>query len=74
MLIKPLKVEFLERELDEANLRERKNKKIEKHAKETFENRIKEAKRKAIEDNIEKATWESGNKLTQNIDENGRTY
>jgi hypothetical protein len=39
-------------------------------AKQQFEERIKETKRKAIEENIKKAE-ESGNKLTQTIDEKG---
>ena len=42
-------------------------------AKQEFENRIKDAKQKAIEDNIQKAK-ESGNKLTQNVDEEGNLY
>lgn len=39
-------------------------------AKQQFEERIKETKRKAIEENIKKAE-DSGNKLTQTIDEKG---
>lgn len=61
------KVEYLEEELNKL-MNEKKNN--EEKAKEEFDNRIKEAKKKAIEDNIKKAK-ESGNVLTQNINENG---
>ena len=44
--------------------------KNEKHAKEEFQKRIKETRQKAIEENIEKAT-ESGNVLTQTLNEDG---
>ena len=43
----------------------------ERVAKQEFEKRIKETRRKAIEENIKKAK-ETGNKLTQNITEDGQ--
>lgn len=61
------KVEYLEQELN--TLMHEKNKN-EEHAKLEFENRVKEAKKKAITENIKNAR-ESGNKLTQNIDDEG---
>ena len=60
-------VEYLEPELN--TLMQEKNKQ-DKLAKNKFEERIKDAKKKAIEDNIQKAE-ESGNVLTQNIDDEG---
>jgi hypothetical protein len=61
------RVEFLEEELNQLHQEKLKN---EAKAKEDFERRIKETKKKAIEENIKKAT-QSGNKLTQTIDEEG---
>lgn len=59
------RVEFLEEELNELHKQKIEN---ETKAKNEFDARVKEAKRKAIEDNINKAS-ESGNTLTQTIDE-----
>lgn len=61
------RVEYLEKELNELMNHKVEN---EMQAKQEFESRVKETKQKAIEDNIKKAK-ESGNKLTQNIDERG---
>ena len=61
------RVEYLEDELNQ--LMHEKNKNEEK-AKEQFDERVKEAKKQAIEDNKSKAL-ESGNKLTQTLDEDG---
>jgi|UniRef100_A0A6C0BYK8 hypothetical protein len=61
------RVEYLEEELNQLMHDKMDN---EKQAKQQFEKRVLEAKKKAIQDNKEKAR-ESGNKLTQNIDENG---
>jgi len=61
------RIEFMEEELNQLHHEKLKN---EAKAKEDFENRIKETKRKAIEENIKKAK-QSGNVLTQTIDENG---
>ncbi len=61
------RVEYLEKELNDLMQEKMKN---EQKAKEEFEARVKESKRKAIEENI-KIAKESGNKLTQNIDEQG---
>ena len=61
------RVEYLEEELN--HLMHEKNKN-EKKAKDEFDARVREAKRKAIEDNVKKAK-ESGNKLSQTIDEQG---
>ena len=61
------KVEYLEEELNQLMSEKAKN---EKHAKEEFQKRIKETRQKAIEENIEKAT-ESGNVLTQTLNESG---
>lgn len=61
------KVEFMEEELNRLHKEKIAN---ELRAKEEFENRVKETKRKAIEENI-KLAEKSGNKLTQNINENG---
>jgi hypothetical protein len=61
------RIEFLENELNQLHHEKLKN---EKQAKEEFEKRLYESKKKAIQDNINKAK-ESGNKLTQTIDEDG---
>ena len=61
------RVEYMEEELN--RLMKEKNSNEEK-AKMEFEKRIKDAKKKAIADNIKLAS-ETGNKLTQNIDEDG---
>jgi hypothetical protein len=64
------KVEYLEEELNQLMSEKIKN---EEKAKQEFEKRILETKRKAIEDNIAMAK-KTGNKLTQNIDEEGNLY
>ncbi len=61
------RVEYLEKELN--TLMHEKNKN-EQSAKDAFEQRVKEAKQKAITENI-KSAKETGNKLTQNIDNDG---
>ena len=61
------RVEYLEDELNQLMHEKKKN---EAKATREFESRVKEAKEKAIEDNKQKAL-ESGNKLTQTLDENG---
>jgi len=61
------RVEYLEDELN--NLMKEKNNNDE-YAKNQFDDRIKNAKNNAIKENI-KLAKETGNKLTQNIDENG---
>lgn len=61
------RLEFAEEELNQLHQEKMKN---EAKAKEDFELRIKEAKKKAIEENIKKAQ-QSGNKLTQTLDEQG---
>ena len=61
------RVEYLEDELNQLMNEKEKN---EKNAKEDFDKRVKESKQKAIDDNKEKAL-ESGNVLTQTIDEQG---
>ena len=61
------KVDHLEEELNQL-MEEKKNN--EQKAKEEFDQRVRETKQKAIEENIRKAK-ETGNKLTQNINENG---
>jgi len=61
------RVEYLEEELNALMHEKNEN---EKQAKTDFEKRVLEAKKNAIEDNKKKAKA-SGNKLTQNIDENG---
>ena len=61
------RIEFMEEELNQLHNEKIKN---EAKAKEEFDRRVKEAKKKAIQDNIEKAK-NSGNVLTQTIDENG---
>ncbi len=61
------RVEYLEDELNQLMHEKKKN---EAKATREFEARVKEAKERAIEDNKQKAL-ESGNKLTQTLDENG---
>jgi hypothetical protein len=61
------RVEYLEEELNKLMHEKNKN---EVQAKNEFEKRVIEAKKKAIDENI-KIAKESGNKLTQNIDEEG---
>jgi len=61
------RVEFMEDELNQLHHEKLKN---ETKAKEEFDKRVLETKRKAIEENIKKAK-ESGNTLTQTIDESG---
>ncbi len=61
------RVEYLENELNQLMSEKNLN---EKQAKTAFEKRIKEAKRAAIAENV-KIAQESGNKLTQNIDNDG---
>ncbi len=64
------RVEYLEDELNQLMHEKKKN---ETKAKQEFDKRIRETKEKAIEENKRKAA-ETGNKLTQNIDENGNLY
>lgn len=64
------RVEYLEDELNQLMNEKNKN---EAQAKLQFEKRILESKRKAIEEN-KKIAKESGNKLTQNIDEKGNLF
>jgi hypothetical protein len=61
------RVEYLEDELNQLMNNKQKN---EEEAKVAFEKRLKETKSKAIEENKQKA-MESGNLLTQTLDENG---
>lgn len=61
------RVEFMEDELNQLHHEKLKN---ETKAKEEFDKRVLETKRKAIEENVKKAK-ESGNRLTQTIDESG---
>lgn len=61
------RVEYLEDELNQLMHEKNKN---EAKAKKEFENRVKEAKKKAMEDNQRKAL-ETGNVLTQTIDNEG---
>ena len=61
------RVEYLEDQLNQLMSEKNKN---ESAAKQEFDRRIKEAKREAIQENI-KLAKETGNKLTQNIDEQG---
>lgn len=61
------RVEFMEEELNQLHSEKMKN---ETKAKDEFEKRVRETKKKAIEDNIKKAE-ESGNVLTQTIDDDG---
>lgn len=62
------RVEYLEDELNQLMQEKDKN---EKYAKVEFDKRVRESKEKAIQDNIKKAT-ESGNVLTQTINEEGQ--
>ncbi len=61
------RVEFMEEELNQLHQEKLKN---EEKAKQEFDQRVMDAKRKAIEENVRKAR-ESGNKLTQSINEDG---
>ena len=61
------RVEFMEDELNQLHHEKLKN---ETKAKDEFEKRVLETKRKAIEENVRKAR-ETGNKLTQTIDDDG---
>ena len=61
------KVEYLEKELNQLMSEKQKN---ENRAKQEFESRVRETKEEAIAENVRKAK-ESGNKLTQNIDNQG---
>lgn len=61
------RVEYLEKELNDLMHEKQRN---DESAKDHFDQRIKETKQKAIEDNIKKAE-ESGNVLTQILDEEG---
>ena len=61
------RVEYLEEELNQIMHEKERN---EKQAKQEFDARVKETKQKAIEENIKNAQ-ESGNKLTQTINEEG---
>ena len=61
------RVEYLEEELNQIMHEKERN---EKQAKQEFDARVKETKQKAIEENIKNAQ-ESGNKLTQTINEQG---
>lgn len=64
------RVEYLEDELNQLMHEKAKNEKRDKAA---FEKRVREAKESAIKENV-KIAKESGNKLTQNIDEQGNLY
>lgn len=61
------RVEYLEEELNRLMSEKTKN---EKFAKDKFDTRVKDAKKQAIQENIEKAE-QFGNKLTQNVNEDG---
>ena len=61
------RIEFMEEELNQLHHEKLKN---EKNAKDEFERRVYETKKKAIEANIALAK-ETGNTLTQTMDENG---
>ena len=61
------RIEFMEDELNKLHQEKMKN---EAKAKDEFDKRVKEAKQKAIADNIKKAE-ESGNVLTQTLNEEG---
>ena len=61
------RVEFMEDELNQLHHEKMKN---EEKAKQEFDQRVRDAKRKAIEENVKKAR-ESGNKLTQTLNESG---
>lgn len=62
------KVDYMEEELNQLMHKKTEN---EVEAKKHFDQRLIESKKQAIEDNIRKAK-DSGNKLTQNIDERGQ--
>jgi hypothetical protein len=62
------RVEYMEAELNQLMSEKKKN---EDKAKQAFDARVRDAKEKAIQDNIAKAK-ESGNKLTQSIDDDGQ--
>lgn len=64
------RVEYMEAELNQLMAKKKEN---EIEAKKHFDQRVNETKQKAIEENIRKAK-ETGNKLTQNIDENGNLF
>lgn len=64
------KVEYLEPELNQLMKEKNKN---DKRDKEKFRKRVAESKQTAIEDNMKKAK-QSGNKLSQNIDEEGNLF
>lgn len=61
------KVDYMEDELNQLMQKKMEN---ETEAKKHFDQRVLESKKQAIEENIRKAK-ETGNKLTQNIDDNG---
>ena len=61
------KVEYLEKELNQLMIEKQQN---EHRAKQDFDTRVRETKEQAIAENI-KLAQETGNKLTQNIDEQG---
>ena len=61
------RVEYLEEELNQLMHEKNKN---EKEARMAFDKRVMEAKKTAIAENV-KLAKESGNKLTQNVDEEG---
>ncbi len=61
------RVEYLEQELNDLMAKKKEN---EDKAKDYFEQRVKDSKKKAIEENIVLAK-ETGNKLTQSINEQG---
>ena len=61
------RVEYLEEELNQLMHEKTKN---EKQARRAFDKRVIEAKKAAIEENV-KIAQESGNKLTQNVDDDG---
>lgn len=64
------RVEYLEDELNQLMHEKTKN---DKRDKEAFEKRLRETKENAIKENV-KIAEESGNKLSQNIDESGNLY
>ena len=61
------RVEYMEEELNQLMHEKAKNERIEK---ENFDKRVTESKQKAISENV-KIAEQTGNKLTQNIDEEG---
>lgn len=64
------RVEYLENELNQLMHEKKTN---EHSAKQEFDKRLKETKQRAIDEN-KKLASKTGNKLTQNIDENGNLY